>query len=132
MTDVVSEDLIEGVQVRLGKVTYTMPPCGFDTLEKHAKGIEKHFGGTAQSASFDAEKIALVIDFAHGALRLNYPQITRETVAQGINLQNVQVLIRAALSQSLPPTPAGLVPEPQEHGEATPLGESTGGNSGQP
>lgn len=131
-----SQDLIDGVEIRLGTKAYTLPPCGFDTLEKHAELIDKHFGTSAKAKEkFDAEQIKLVIDLAYGALRLNYPDLERDTVARGITLQNVQSIVAAVLSLSLPAAPPGLVQGAGEGAEqqgATLLGESTGGSSAQP
>ncbi len=127
-----NQDLIDGVEIRLGTKAYVLPPCGFDTLEKHAALIDKHFGHGAQAKEkFDQEQIKLVIDLAFGALRLNYPDISRETVAQGITLKNVQSIVAAVMSLSLPPAPTALGASEGEAGAVT-LGESTGGNSAQP
>lgn len=116
--------LIQGIDITLGTVSYTLPPCGFDTLERHADGIEKHFFKAKVTDSLSTEKLKLITDVVHGALMLNYPDMKREEVARGINMANAAQLVQAALVQSFPPAPAAL--KQSDNKGALTLGESTG------
>lgn len=128
-----SGTLIPGVQVQLGTVAYTMPPCGFDVLEAQADALDAHlFSPSAAASASPLPKIKLAVDLVHGALRRNYPEITRELVAQGITVDNAPELLAKAISQSLPPTPPALAaPEREGEGAAT-LGESPGAVTARP
>lgn len=117
------ERLIAGIQIDLGGVAYTMPPCGFDTLEKYAEDLDRHIFSSAASAALTLDKVRLTVNVVHGALQLNYPELTREVVARGLNADNAARYLTLAISQSLPPPPAAL----QGAGESVKtLGELTG------
>lgn len=115
-----------GVDILLGGLMYTMPPCGFDTLEKYSVELDEHVFGPEASTGLTMHKIKLTINVVWGALQRNYPDITREVVASGLTADNAGEYLTKALSQSLPKSPAAL----QGDGEgAKTLGESTGAAS---
>ena len=125
--------LILGAAITLGKVAYTMPPCGFDVLEAQAAALDAQIFSPAPGASASPlAKIRLTVDLVHGALRRNYPDITRETVAKDITVDTAPHLLALAISQSLPPTPAALVAPGQEGEGAATLGESPGAVTARP
>lgn len=114
-------DLIPGVEITLGTRKLTMPPCGMNVLSKNWTQIQ----ALQQGGAMGVDQIHLVTDIVHGALRRNYPELTRDEVETHITLDNLQGLTTQALSQSLPPVPQVL------QGEGAGSGESTGISSGQ-
>lgn len=121
------EALLPGVEIKLGGVAYTMPPCGFDTLEKYAEQIDRQIFSPDAQTALSLEKIRLTVDVVHGALQLNYPELKREVVARGLNADNAAHYLTLAITQSLPPPPMALQGRAGEG--ANTLGESTGAAS---
>lgn len=107
-------DLIPGVEITLGRKQLIMPPCGMNVLSKNWAQIQSLQNGGA----VDAAQITLVIDIVHGAVKRNYPEISRAEVEEHITLDNLQDLTTKALTQSLPPVPKALQSEGSGSGES--------------
>lgn len=73
-----------GIPLTLGGVEYVVPPIALGALEQLQERIAK-----VESNSVNAESAATVIDAATAALRRNYPDITREQVADMIDVGNM-------------------------------------------
>ena len=74
---------IKGIKFDFGSEELVIPPLSLGALEQLKADIEA-FTGDAR----DNKQLATVIDAAYAALRRNYPDMTREQVAELIDLAN--------------------------------------------
>lgn len=86
---------VKGIPVELGGVTFIVPPLSLGALEQLQAGIAGFTGDV-----FDKAQIALVIDAALAALKRNYPDITREQVAECIDVANMPEVFEAVMDVS--------------------------------
>lgn len=86
---------IKGVTVELNGTNYVIPPIALGALEQLQERIGT-FDGNVQ----DAKQISTVIDCAHAALRRNYPDMTREQVADLIDIANMGDVFAAVMDVS--------------------------------
>jgi hypothetical protein len=108
---------VKGIPVNIGGETYIVPPLSLGALEQLQDRITKFSGNVG-----DRDQIATVIDAAHAALRRNYPDISRETVADGIGLEGMNEVFGAVMDVS------GIKRRALEAG-ADAAGEAEPGNS---
>lgn len=97
----------KGIAVVMGGVEYTVPPLALGALEQLQDRVSK-FNGDIR----DAEQVATVIDAAHSALKRNYPETTRDDVADMIDVGNMAEVFEAVMDVS------GLKRKAIEAGEA--------------
>jgi hypothetical protein len=83
---------VPGVELNLGGTIYTVPPLSLGTLEKLQKE-SKDF--TASTAS-----VTTVIDATTAALKRNYPEMTRDAVAELIDLSMMADVMGAVMDVS--------------------------------
>lgn len=102
------QNLLPGTVITLGGVAYTMPPCGFDTLEKYATELDEHIFKSQEDEVLNVKKITLIVNLVWSALQLNYPDIERALVARGLNTTNAADTMRAVMAMSLPAAPTAL------------------------
>ncbi len=105
--------MIPGIDFNFGGGrVYTIPPLTLGALE----GLQQRFAALQQGAPTDPANVATVLDATHLALRRNYPDLTRDQVAELVDLGNMsEVLIavldvaglhrKAAASGEMPPQP---------------------------
>lgn len=105
---------IKGVPIELGGATYVVPPLTLGALEQLMPRIQA-FDGT-----MNGEQIATVLDCAHAALKRNYPDMSRETLAELVDLGNFGALFEAIMNAS------GLQ---RSTGEVQAMGLSSGNSS---
>lgn len=98
---------IKGVTVELNGTNYVIPPIALGALEQLQERIGT-FDGNVQ----DAKQISTVIDCAHAAMRRNYPDMTREEVADLIDIGNMNEVFTAVMDVS------GLKRKEQEAAQA--------------
>lgn len=98
---------IKGVTVELNGTNYVIPPIALGALEQLQERIGT-FDGNVQ----DAKQISTVIDCAHAAMRRNYPDMTREEVANLIDIGNMNEVFAAVMDVS------GLKRKEQEAAQA--------------
>lgn len=98
---------IKGVTVELNGVDYVIPPIALGALEQLQERI-----GTFDGNAMDAKQISTVIDCAHAALKRNYPDLTREEVADLIDISNMNEVFAAVMDVS------GLKRKEQEAAQA--------------
>lgn len=98
--------MIKGVKMELGGKTYIVPPLSLGAIEMMQDRIS-NFKGSASM-----ESVGTVIDALHSALSRNYPDITREQVANMVDLGSMQEVMEAVMDVS------GLKRKEQELGEA--------------
>ncbi len=86
---------VKGIPVELGGEVLIVPPLSLGSLEQLQAGIAGFTGDV-----FDKAQIALVIDAALAALRRNYPEMTRERVAEFIDVANMPEVFEALMDVS--------------------------------
>ncbi|HFC8542720.1 TPA: hypothetical protein ACFP4Q_000834 [Neisseria weaveri] len=88
---------VNGVTVNLGGTDYVIPPLSLGALEQ----LQDKIGGIQGDGNVnDVKQVSTVIDCAHAALKRNYPDMTREEVADLIDLSNMQDVFRAVMNVS--------------------------------
>lgn len=103
---------VKGIPVQLGGEALVVPPLALGALEQLQDRIA-NFQGDIR----DKEQIATVLDAAHAALKRNYPEITRERVAELVDLENMAEVFEAVmdvsgLKRKALEAAAGEAPEP--------------------
>jgi len=109
------EYMVPGVELSFGGIKRTVPPLSLGALEALQERIAKFKGG------FDRESVATVIDAVHACLCRNYHGITREFVAQSLDMANMFTFMNAAMNIS------GLTPKELNGAGKTPAVESSTG-----
>jgi len=85
----------KGVAIELGGTTYIVPPLTLGSFEDHADAI-KGFDPTAPTPA----SVRLVVDLLTAALRRNYPEMTRDTVRDLVDLQTMVPVMYALMGVS--------------------------------
>lgn len=85
----------KGVILNLGGVDYTFPPMALGTLEQLRERIADFNGNV-----FDSAQVSTVIDAAQASLVRNYPEITREQVADLVDVGNIADVFGAIMDVS--------------------------------
>lgn len=104
---------VKGIPVELGGETLVIPPLALGALEQLQERV-----GNFRGDIRDKEQVATVIDAAHAALKRNYPEMTREQVADAIDIGNMADVFEAVmdvsgLKRKALETAAGEAQEPQ-------------------
>jgi hypothetical protein len=86
---------VKGLKVTLDGEDLIMPPLSLGALEQLGESLATYNGDVRDKA-----QVAVVIDVAHSALKRNYPDMTREQVAEKIGLENMQDVMEAAMDVS--------------------------------
>ncbi len=89
MTEIVK---VKGIPVDFCGTTRIVPPLSLGALEQLQDRLGAFTGDVA-----DGSQVSTVIDSAFAALRRNYPQITREEVADSIGLENMTDVMAAVM-----------------------------------
>ena len=92
--------MIKGIDTDIGGTVYTVPPLSLGAVERFQDRLAAPTGSD-------------IIDITLAALKRNYPDLTRDELAEQIDVENVQRVIEAVMQIS------NLVPEA---GEARPAG----------
>lgn len=95
-----------GITLTLGGTKYVVPPLTLGALQQLQPRLAAFQGGV------DASSIDTVLDVALAALRRNYPEITREEIAEAIDVANMADVFAAVMGIS------GLTRRSAEAGEA--------------
>lgn len=103
---------IKGIPLPLGGKTYIVPPLNLGALERLQERLTSFTGG------IDQESVSTVLDAAHSALLRNYPDLTRDQVAEVVDVANMAEVMEAVMDVS------GLKRKAIEAGGAA--GEPTG------
>ncbi len=122
---------VKGIPLDLGGKSYILPPSSLATLEAFAKPLDEMNAVFAGQREMSVRDMLFVADFAHACLLRNYPQITREEVAQNIGLENVVDVMQMCLDTSglmrkAHEDKAAATPAPKAAQVGGTLGESTG------
>ena len=85
----------KGIALELGGDFYVIPPLPLGALEQLQAA-----GGTVQGDLSNPIWVTLMLDLIHTALRRNYPDMTRETVGDLIDLGNLGEVVEAVMDVS--------------------------------
>lgn len=87
---------VPGVRMTLGGESWVVPPLSLGAIERNQAAIAGFTG-----APTDIAQVALIADLMHEALRRNYPDLTRERVADDlIDLGNMLDVFDALMDVS--------------------------------
>lgn len=86
---------VKGIPVSIGGVIRVVPPLSLGALEQLHEPISKFKADVADMGS-----ITVVVDATFAALKRNYPDITRDEVADGIGLENMTDVFEAVTDVS--------------------------------
>lgn len=95
----------KGVAIEIAGVVYIIPALTLRSVQALQERLTKYTG------QLNAESVELVLDTVHAALARNYPDMTRDAVADMVDLSNMAALMNAVMGVS------GLV-ERNDTGEA--------------
>lgn len=104
---------VKGIPIQFAGKEYVIPPLSLGALEQLQERIAG-FTGDIRSK----EQVATVLDAAHAALKRNYPDVTREDVADWIDVANMADVFEAVMDisglkrKSLEAVQQGEDPEP--------------------
>lgn len=98
--------MIKGIKVNLGGTDYIVPPLSLGALELYQDELETFTG------AIDKASTTLTINIGTAALRRNYPDLTREQVADMIDVANMMEVFEAVMDVS------GLKRKAEDSGEA--------------
>jgi hypothetical protein len=112
---------IKGIRLELSGDFYVIPPMPLGALEQMHDRLDAYTGGA------DKQSVSTVIDCLYAALKRNYPEKTREDVADLVDVGNMQDVMMAVMDVS------GMRRKQLEEDEAAAAGNLqpllTGGNS---
>ena len=86
---------IKGLTLNLGGTDYVVPPLSLGAMEQLQERMASFAGDIA-----DPKQVATAIDAVHAALRRNYPELTREQVADMIDVGNMVEAFEAVMDVS--------------------------------
>lgn len=86
---------VKGIPMELGGQQLVVPPLSLGALEQLQERLAQFSGDVS-----DKDQIATAIDATHAALRRNYPEITREQVADLVGLDNMIDVMQAVMDVS--------------------------------
>ena len=95
--------------MQLGGTGFVVPPLSLGAIETMQDRIGKFTAGA------NLESVGTVIDALHSALCRNYPEMTREQVAEMVDLGDMQEVMEAIMDVG------GLKRKSLESGEAQPV-----------
>ena len=87
-----------GAWITFGTEAYRVPPLAFgaiQALQDRIAGMGAAEGGRPSAGQMDT-----VLDVVHAAIKRNYPSMTREQLADMVDLQNYQEALGAVLNIS--------------------------------
>lgn len=83
--------MIAGIEISFGEEKRVVPPLNLATLETMQKRLMAYKGG------IDPESVSTVIDATTAALKRNYPDTTREWVAEHMDVGNLEEVMAAVM-----------------------------------
>lgn len=91
-----TEDLFDGVTIRLGRRDYVVPPLNLRAVKRIELLLPVLSGESGQQGTF----IDAAIEVLHLALLRNYPDITKGEIEELVDLGNLPRLIGAVMAVS--------------------------------
>lgn len=85
MTELKQEqDLLEGVEMKIGRKTFTIPPLNFLLLKKHQDDIENFIN--TKGSNLKSEKLDILTKIILGAINRNYPDVTLHYLEENLHM----------------------------------------------
>jgi hypothetical protein len=85
----------KGFEIELGGTRYVFPSLSLGAVERLQDKID-----AVTSSDSQTNQISAIIDIAHASLKRNYPDITRDDVADLIDVSNIQTIFVNIMSTS--------------------------------
>jgi hypothetical protein len=90
-----------GTPMELGGLTYIVPPLSLGAIEANEEHIEN------VDSLPRGQQLRLIVTLAHCALKRNYPELTRDQVADLVDLANANAVYSTVMSASVPKAEEG-------------------------
>lgn len=90
-----TEELLDGVTVRLGRRDFVVPPLNLRAVRKIEPLLPALEGKSTELSFIDA-----AVEVLHLAIVRNYPEITKEEIEEVVDLGNLPGLISAVMAVS--------------------------------
>lgn len=104
---------VPGRRINLGGVLYLVPCLSLAQLEANAEKLEQITSLEEDPKGFlRPGVVGSIIDLAYVAMRRNYPELTRETLASQVGIGDLARLIPAILGAQVQEDETGEAPGP--------------------
>lgn len=100
-----------GVEVKLGKDFYVIPPLNLLSIER----FEDRFANMSSLSL--VKQISLMVDIIHCAALRNYPELSREKMGELLDINNVGQIFNVVMASSGMFSPEGQSDGNKEDGE---------------
>jgi hypothetical protein len=90
--------MIEGVEIKMGDRTYTVPPLNFRQLKKYSADLARFSTITNGGNPYDGMTLAVPVITA--AIQRNYPDVTEDEVSDMIDMGNYRRVLEAVMGVS--------------------------------
>lgn len=87
--------MIAGIKVKIGPEEYIIPPLNLGAMIELQSRLASFRPG-----AMDGDSVALILECAYRALRRNYPDISKEALAENIDLSNMLEIMEAVMDVS--------------------------------
>lgn len=84
----------KGTVINLGDKDYTFAPLTLGSIELLQEKLSKI------DSNFSLKDVSIIIEVAHRSLVRNYPEITREEVADLVDISNMQEIFMTVMNMS--------------------------------
>lgn len=88
--------MLDGVNIKIGTRDFVVPPLNFARLKQQ----EDNLARVKQGGNMDAAWRTAVVEVVHAAVTRNYPDVTRETIEENLDLGNMKRVIEAICGNS--------------------------------
>lgn len=95
MTTATTVVRVKGIPLELGGTIRVVPPLSLGSLEQLKDKLSEFTGDVREG-----DQVATVIDATHACLKRNYPELTREEVADWLDLENMMEVMEAVMDVS--------------------------------
>ena len=95
-----ADDLIEGVEMKIGRQTLIVPPLNFKSLRRLRPQISLLGALDANAAEMSDEAVDALFEIIHTALRRNYPNLAREQIEEDLDIANAPKIITAIMNSA--------------------------------
>jgi hypothetical protein len=89
------EQLVEGVEIKIGRKTFIVPPLTFGLLKKLKPQLELLSTVDASATELSDDKMNAMVDVVHAALMRNYPNLARADLEDDLDIGNVPKIMEA-------------------------------------
>lgn len=87
--------MIKGTAITLGETEYTCPALCLDDVQTYLPKIK-----LLQTSDMSPEHFQTIKEVVHAALKRNYPDITVDDIAKGLDLSNYRDVLDAVMARS--------------------------------